>query len=207
MKVFVLPLGNVVFYPGTSKPLNVVEPHYVQMIQDSLRLNVPVAIGFVDDPSREHYFQYNQNLEFVPPVVGYGVPLILEVRPDGSLLIFLQGRGKARLGKVLNEGSPYIVCEAEKLVELNDVRPDHLGSLMTLHKVLVQWVSGHVTDPYQREVFLKNLRQPEEVVGCFASFLVRDNDMQQMILESDNINEKIDLIHGMVASGEAGALR
>ena len=111
MEVFVFPLGQTVFYPKTSKPLNIFEPRYLQMVKDSIALGVPIAVGFVDDPGVQHQFFYGQPLSFVRPVVGFGMPLIVEDRADGSLLIFLQGKGKARPGRVLDQVTPSIVCD------------------------------------------------------------------------------------------------
>lgn len=202
MEVFVFPLGHVVFYPSTSKPLNIFEPRYLQMVRDSLATGTPIAIGHVDEPTQEYQYFSGKDLGFVRQVAGYGHPVILEERSDGSLLIFLQGHGKVRLGAVKEKGSPYIVCEAEVLLENHIVDPGKAVAFMTINKVLVSWINTHVPDPVNRDQFLRNIRSPEEVIGCFASYLVADRDMQQLILESDDINEKIQLVGGLIQSGE-----
>lgn len=202
MELFVFPLGHVVFYPSIAKPLNIFEPRYIQMIQDSQSTGTPIAIGYVDEPDREYKFESGQSLNFVRPVVGYGTPIILEQRMDGSYGVFLQGAGKARLGKVLDRGTPYIVCEAEKIDENHNIDMNQAVHFMTINKVLINWVNSHIADPLQREQFLRNIRSAEEVIGCFASYIVADHDMQQLILESNDINEKIDLVSGLISSGE-----
>jgi|SRR6185312_4966690 len=202
MEIFVFPLGRVVFYPSTSKPLNIFEPRYVQMVKDSMATGTPIAIGYVDDPEGEHIFHYGQPLSFVRPVVGFGHPIVLEERPDSSMMIFLQGQGKARLGRVLDSSKPYIVCESEIISENHVVDPNQTQDFFTLNKVLISWITNHVPDPSNREQFLKNIRSPEEVIGCYASYLVADHDMQQLILESNDINEKIHIVNGLIQSGE-----
>jgi ATP-dependent Lon protease len=202
MEIFVFPLSRVVFYPSTSKPLNIYEPRYLQMVRDSLDSGTPIAIGHVDDPEGEHVFHYGQPLSFVRSVVGFGHPIVLEERPDGSMMIFLQGHGKARLGRAMPANKPYIVCEAEVISENHDVDPGRTQDFLTINKVLVNWIGHHIPDPSNREQFLKNIRSPEEVIGCYASYLVADHDMQQLILESNDINEKIHLVNGLIVSGE-----
>ncbi|MEZ0391373.1 MAG: LON peptidase substrate-binding domain-containing protein [Pseudobdellovibrionaceae bacterium] len=204
MRVYVFPLGNVVFYPSISKPLNVFEPRYVQMVRDSIAQGVPIALAYVDDPDQEYVYQYGSPLSFVRPIAGYGHPLILEERPDGSLLVFLQGRGKVRLGTAVDLKTPYIACEAEPIVEnhLMQNSNDVVQEFTTINKVLVKWLETHIPEPNNRDQFLRNIRSAEEVIGCFASYLVADHDMQQLLLESDDINEKIHLVSGLIASGE-----
>lgn len=203
MEVFVFPLGQTVFYPKTSKPLNIFEPRYLQMVKDSIALGVPIAVGFVDDPGVQHQFFYGQPLSFVRPVVGFGMPLIVEERADGSQLIFLQGKGKARLGKVLDQGTPYIVCEADIIDEDDLLDPSLAVNFLTLQKVLIKWLHNHIPDPHHRDQFIRNLKSPSEVVACVASYMVHDFDMQQLILEANSLDERIQLVMGLVSSSEA----
>lgn len=202
MKVFVFPLGNVVFYPSTSKPLNIFEPRYIQMVRDSIQSNTPIALGYVDDPDHEYQYHAGQPLSFVRQIAGYGLPMILDERPDGSLLIFLQGRGKAKLGPVVGVGTPYIVCEAEAIEENHLLENSVAQEFMMINKVLHKWIENHIPEPQNRDQFMKSIRSAEEVIGCFASYLVADHDMQQLLLESNDINEKIHLVSGLIVSGE-----
>ena len=36
-KIPVFPLSNFIFFPNTSAPLNIFEPRYIQMIDDSMK--------------------------------------------------------------------------------------------------------------------------------------------------------------------------
>ncbi len=202
MKVFVFPLGNVVFYPSTSKPLNIYEPRYLQMVRDAIATNTPIALGYVDDPKHEHLYYAGQPLGFVREIAGFGHPVILEERPDGSLLIFLQGHGKAKLGKVIGGAEPYIVCEAEEIPENHEMMGSISREFIMINKVLKNWIEQHIPEPNNRSQFMQSIRSAEEVIGCFASYLVADHDMQQLLLESNDITEKIHMVSRLIASGE-----
>ncbi len=202
MEVFVFPLGEVVFYPSTSKPLNIFEPKYLQMVKDAVSSRTPIALAFVDDPTKRHEYNVGRPLEFARSVAGIGHPLILETRPDGTMMIFLQGAGKVRLKEVVDRHTPYIVCEADLLNENHLLVSDRAQSFFTIKKVMTHWIYQHIPDVNNREQFLKTVQSPEEVVGCFASYLVKDHDLQQLILEHDDINEKVGLIEAMIGSGE-----
>lgn len=202
MQVLLFPMVNSVLYPSTSKPLNIFEPRYVQMMKDAAAQKLPVAIGFIEDPEAQPEVVGGERINFVRSIAGYGEVIIFEEREDKSLLVFVQGKGKVRLGKLMHTQQPYFTVEAEIIEEQHAVTEQHLDRLKTLHKVLVQWIESHLPDARQQQQIINTLQLPEEIVGCFASYLIADYDFQQMILEEDNINNKIDLISRLVESGE-----
>ena len=202
MEVYVFPVGQVLLYPSFSKPFHIIEPRYIKMVEDSIKTGTPVAIGSVYEPEGRYEFKMGEPLSFVRSVVGYGMPVIVERFQNGSIIIFLEGKGKAKLGKVLDRGKEYIVCEADQLDENHDINGSNMEGFMVAHKVMVKWMSDHILDTNARSQFLNYVKTPEQVIGCYASYLVADHDLQQLILESDDINEKIVLINRLIASGE-----
>ena len=202
MEVFLFPLVNTNLFPGTTKPFNVFEPRYVAMIKESIAQNKPVAIAYVEELSAVSAVQVGDRVPFIKEVAGYGYPQIVEERLNGSLLIFIRGAGKVRLGTVKASNSPYLVCQAEVIHEnkyLSVVSQRQLESLMRL---LTRWIASNIPDSNQRRTFLANITQPEEILGSFASYLVRDPDFQQVILESDDLNQKVDYLYRLYESNE-----
>lgn len=202
MEVFLFPLVNVTLFPRTTKPLNIFEPRYLAMIKEAAAKNIPVALGYIEDPSKVTAVKPGEPVPFVREIAGYGTVQIIEERLNGTLLVFLQGQGKVRLGKVLNYGTPYIVCEGHILPEKTVLDSKAELELTSLYKILSRWVHTHIQDPSQRDLFMRHLNLPEEIVGSFASYLVRDYDLQQMVLEYDNLNEKIGFLHRLMESNE-----
>jgi ATP-dependent Lon protease len=201
MKVFLFPLGHVLLYPGTSKPLHIFEPRYLKMVQDAITQKVPIAIGFVDDPQKPLHYEPGQTLGFVRDIVGYGHPQIIETRSDGTMLILLPGNGKAKLGKLIDDSQPYLICEAERIDEDLTISPSGSASYLVLQKLLLAWLQNNIPDSRAREEFRRHLKTPEQVVGCVAAYLVADPDLQQLILEANMLEEKINLLSGMIGAG------
>jgi uncharacterized protein len=200
MEVYLFPVGQVLLYPSFSKPFVVFEPHLVQMMEDAIKNNMPVAIGSVLEPRPDCQYKVGEKVAFVEQIVGYGQPLIVERRSDGTIVVFIEGRGKAKLGEVIDRHKPYIVCAAEKIDETHDVNPENYQHFLVVHKVMVQWMSSHIPDENSRHQFLNYIKTPEQVVGCYASYLLADIDIQQMILESNDINEKVALLDRIISS-------
>lgn len=202
MEVFLFPLVNVTLFPRTTKPLNVFEPRYLSMIKEAAATKTPIALGYIEDPAKVAPVRAGETVPFVREIAGYGYAQIIEERLNGTLLVFLQGQGKLRLGKVLDRGTPYIICESSIIPEKTIVEPSQRSKLVSLEKILIRWVHTHISDSHQQDIFMRNLVHPEEVVGAFASYLVRDYDLQHLVLEYNDINEKVQFLHRLMESNE-----
>lgn len=202
MELFLFPLVNVTLFPRTTKPLNIFEPRYISMIKEAVATKTPIAIGYIEDPGAVMPVRPGDRVPFVREIAGYGYAQVIEERLNGTQLVFLQGQGKVRLGPVIESGTPYIVCEADIIPEMNVIAPESKPQLASLQRILTRWIHTHIPDPAQRDVFMGNLTQPEEIIGSFASYLVRDYDLQQMVLEYDDINQKVQYLHRLTESNE-----
>lgn len=194
MKCFIFPLTHTNLFPLTTKPLNIFEPRYLQMVEDSLETKTPIALAYVPE-----------NGDTYRSISGYGFPQVIDERPNDTLLIFLPGQGKIRIlseDKDETSKKPYIVatCEVvtEDLVCDEALKPKY----MTLSKLLVQWVEKHIPDAQQRDLFIRSLKGPQEIVSAFAAYLIRDYDLQYEMMEIFNINDQIRYLYRLYESNE-----
>lgn len=202
MEIFLFPLVNVTLFPGTTKPLNIFESRYLKMIQDSIQTQTPIALGFVDDPLKVKSLQVGESVDYVQSICGYGHPQIIEERENGSLLVFIYGMGKIRLKNLKRDSEPYLVCEAEVIKEVDTLTEFRMAQLRKLHLLLNRWIERNIVDPAQREIFARSISQPQEIIGASASYLIRDHDFQQEVLEKNTFEEKVELIYRLAGSSE-----
>lgn len=193
MKCFVFPLTHANLFPLTTKPLNIFEPRYLQMIEDSLESKTPVVLAYVPE-----------NGDTYRSVAGFGFPQVIDQRPNDTLLIFLPGQGKVR---ILHEETsdplkPYIIAECEMINEDLEVDEALKPKYMKLSALLVQWVHKHIPDAEQREIFVRSLKGPHEIVSAFAAYLIRDYDLQYEMMEIFNINDQIRYLYRLYESNE-----
>ncbi|MBK7963810.1 MAG: LON peptidase substrate-binding domain-containing protein [Bdellovibrionales bacterium] len=205
MEVLLLPLVNVTLFPRTTKPLNIFEPRYLDLVRDSVQNQKPIAIAFVEEAQAQKAPVVGEIFAGIRAIAGFGQAQIIEERSNGTLLVFVQGLGKVKLGVVKDFQRGYVVCEAEQVLENQELDESVKPKLDDLRKILTRWIHAHIPDPAQQELFLKNVSGPEEVVGAFSSYLVRDYDLQQMVLEFDNINEKVRFLFRLIESAEVTA--
>ena len=189
---FLFPLTNVTLFPRTTKPLNIFEPKYLGVVKESISQGTPIAICFVPEGSTE-----------IRPVAGFSIPQVIEERPDGTMLVFMSGQGKVRLDitniKITNEIQ---VAEGEIVIEdlvLDDkLKPKY----MALSEALIRWIREHIPDPQQREIFIRGLAGPQEVIGAFAAYLILDYDLQYEMMEIDSLNDQIRFLYRLLESGK-----
>lgn len=192
MKCFVFPLTHANLFPLTTKPLNIFEPRYLQMVEDSLETKTPIALAYVPE-----------NGDTYRSISGFGIPQVIDQRPNDTLLIFLPGQGKIRiLQEDTSDAKPYIIAECEIVVEDLEVDETLKPKYMTLSKLLVQWVQKHIPDAEQRDIFIRSLKGPQEIVSAFAAYLIRDYDLQYEMMEIFNINDQIRYLHRLYESNE-----
>lgn len=192
MKCFVFPLTHANLFPLTTKPLNIFEPRYLQMVEDSLETKTPIALAYVPE-----------NGDTYRSIAGFGLPQVIDQRPNDTLLIFLPGQGKIRiLQEDTSDTKPYLIAECEIVVENLEVDETLKPKYMTLSKLLVQWVQKHIPDAEQRDIFIRSLKGPQEIVSAFAAYLIRDYDLQYEMMEIFNINDQIRYLHRLYESNE-----
>ena len=84
-KIAVFPLSNFIIFPGTTVPLNIFEPRYLDMVNDSMKSNK--LIGMIQPKTQN-------NLKNVPELYNVGcLGKIISFREteDGRYLIELKG--------------------------------------------------------------------------------------------------------------------
>ena len=100
----VFPLSNFIIFPGTSVPLNIFEPRYVEMINDSMKTNR--MIGLIQ-PKKNKINSISDLYE----VGCLGKITSFEDTPDGRYLIDLNGLSRFKVVKEIKNSKKYRECE------------------------------------------------------------------------------------------------
>jgi ATP-dependent Lon protease len=138
----------------------------------------------------------------IRPIAGYSVPQVIESRPDGTLLVFMAGQGKVRLDiNSRTSENQFSVMQGELIQEDQQLDDSLKAHYITLSEVLVRWVTQHIADPLQRDIFIKSLIGPREVVGAFSAYLIYDYDLQYEMMEISSLNVQIEFLYRLLESG------
>lgn len=188
VEVAVFPLTRVTLFPETTKPLNIFEPRYIQMIEDALKYDRLVALVFTEPTSeRVQAVGVKGRLR---AIAGVGRVNLIERRDDKTMLILLEAVGKARLEHVIEDEAPYLKAKARWIPEKRELGNENIFILHRLMKALSRWLNVHVQDTDAREQFLAKLTTAEQRINAICSLMVLDSDLQQTLLEVDSVDER-----------------
>lgn len=185
--VFLFPLPRMVFFPQTNKPLNVFEPRFVKMVNDAIESGAQVALAYAEDGRRKTSRELGQ----VRRVAGVGTIHLLERRPDGTMLVLLKGTGKVRLERAIQSDEPYLAVETSWIAENTSIEQSNLFLLNRMSKEFGKWLEFAVPNFDQRAAFLELVASPAEKINYMCSLMVLDPELQQALLETDDLNERL----------------
>ena len=104
--ISIFPLSNFIIFPGTSVPLNIFEPRYIEMINDSMKTNK--LIGLIQ-PKKNNI---NSILD-LHEIGCLGKIINFKDTSDGRYLIDLNGLVRFKIIKEIQNDKSYRECEID----------------------------------------------------------------------------------------------
>ena len=176
----VFPLSNFIIFPNTTVPLNIFEPRYVEMINDSMKTNK--MIGLIQPK--------NNKTDSIPSLHGVGclgrITSFKDV--DGRYLIDLSGLSRFNIVKEIKNNKVYRECEVSfdnffsdlkltkeelKFSDLELIFKD-LKSLFEKKGYIINWKS----------LEKQNLNETINALAMASPFSLEE---KQILLESENL--------------------
>ena len=189
MRFFLFSLKDFIFYPHISLSMHVNNAHHAEILRQNLLNHCFLAIN--PFPSADMTKGKILTLVSVYVLQDYGAE---------GMLVVLKGHAKVKVNKVFKVDEIYDVCEGLPVAEKNLVHRNNEEKLIHLRKMLFFWLKENVQNSYQLLHLLNNLNEPENVVAYLSMFLLSDQDVQQWVLEFNNIDNKINALHGLLHS-------
>ena len=114
--IAVFPLSNFIIFPKTTVPLNIFEPRYLEMINDSMKTNK--FIGMIQPKSINNENSLAPSLHKIGCL---GKITSFKETDDGRYLIDLKGIIRFKILKEISDNKPYRSCEINFEDYLNDL--------------------------------------------------------------------------------------
>ena len=105
-KISVFPISNFIIFPKTTVPLNVFEPRYIDMINDSMQTNK--FIGMIQPKIIK---EINHDIPELHKIGCLGKIKSFKEAEDGRYLIDLKGMIRFEIIKEVKSNKKYRVCE------------------------------------------------------------------------------------------------
>ena len=176
----VFPLSNFIIFPQTTVPLNIFEPRYVQMINDSMLTNK--MIGLIQ-PKKD-------TISSIPSLheVGCMGEITSFKDSDGTCLIEIIGLSRFKIVKEVKNKKLYRECE----ISFNDFTNDTEFQKEELKFSDLEVIFKNLKSLFKKKGYIINWKSLEkqnlsETINALAMASPFSLEEKQILLESQNL--------------------
>ena len=177
----VFPLSNFIIFPNTTVPLNIFEPRYIEMINDSMKTNK--LIGLIQPKKNK--------LNSVPDLheIGcLGKIISFKNNEDGRYLIELNGVTRFKIIKENKSDKPYRTCE----ITYDNYKDDLNVPKKELKFSDLELIFKDLKSLFEKKGYIINWRSLEnqdlnETINALAMASPFSLEEKQILLESQNL--------------------
>ena len=177
----IFPLSNFIIFPDTTVPLNVFEPRYVEMINDSMKTNK--LVGLIQPK------QNNINSILDLHETGcLGKITNFKDTSDGRYLIDLNGLSRFKIIKEIKNNKPYRECE----ISFEDYQDDLVLQKGELKFSDLELIFKDLKSLFEKKGYIINWKSLEkqnlnETINALAMASPFSLEEKQILLESENL--------------------
>ena len=177
----VFPLSNFIIFPETTVPLNIFEPRYVEMINDSMKTNK--MIGLIQPKTSK--------INSIPELhqVGcLGKITSFKDTSDGRYLIELNGLSRFKIIKEIKNNKSYRECE----IDFEDYQDDLISQKEELKFADLELIFKDLKSLFKKKGYIINWKSLEkqnlnETINALAMASPFSLEEKQILLESQNL--------------------
>ena len=180
----VFPLSNFIIFPKTTVPLNIFEPRYVEMINDSMKKNK--FIGMIQPKSINNENSLAPSLHKIGCL---GKITSFKETDDGRYLIDLKGIIRFKILKEIADNKPYRSCE----INFDDYLNDLSEKKENLKFSDLELIFRDLRQLFEKRGFIINWKALEkqsldEIINALAMASPFSLEEKQVLLEAVNLN-------------------
>ena len=194
-KIPVFPLSNFIIFPKTTVPLNIFEPRYIDMINDSMKSNK--LIGMIQ-PKTSNIKQIKPELHEVGCL---GKITSFRETEDGRFLIEVKGVIRFRKIKELSTENKYRVLE----VNFKDFYQDLEDKKENLKFSDLELIFKDLKSLFEKRGFIINWKALEkqsldETINALAMASPFSLEEKQVLLEAQNLDNRKEKISQILST-------
>ena len=177
----VFPLSNFIIFPDTTVPLNIFEPRYVEMINDSMKTNK--FIGLIQPKKNNN----NSTLD-LHETGCMGKIINFKDTSDGRYMIELIGLVRFKITKEIKNSKSYRECE----IDFEDYKDDLILQKEELKFSDLELIFKDLKSLFEKKGYVINWKSLEkqnlnETINALAMASPFSLEEKQILLESQNL--------------------
>jgi Lon protease-like protein len=179
----VFPLSNFIIFPKTTVPLNIFEPRYIEMINDSMKSNK--LIGMIQPKKTKD--------EFTPPTLHkigcMGKITSFKETEDSRYIIELKGLIRFNIVEEIHSNKKYRECE----ISFKDFNKDLEDKKEQINFSDLELVFKDLKSLFEKRGFIINWKDLEkqsldEIINALAMASPFSLEEKQVLLEAETLN-------------------
>jgi len=190
----VFPLSNFIIFPHTTVPLNIFEPRYIEMINDSMKTNK--MIGLIQPKNND-----DGSIPGLHKVGCLGKITNFKDTSDGRYMIDLNGITRFKVTKEIKSSKPYRICETtydnfelDLTSEKKKLKFSDLESIFKDLKLLFE-KKGYIIN--WKSLEKQDLNETINALAMASPFSLEE---KQILLESKNLEARKDKISEILST-------
>ena len=182
-KISIFPLSNFIMFPNTSVPLNIFEPRYIEMINDSMKTNR--IIGMVQPKNQK------KNIPELYSVGCAGKITSFNETDDGRYLIVINGICRFKILKEINNNKTYRECE----ISFDEYNEDANEKNNEIKFTDLELIFKNLKSFFKKKGYIINWKELEkqsldQTINTLAMASPFSLQEKQVLLETININNR-----------------
>jgi hypothetical protein len=182
-KIPIFPLSNFIIFPKTTVPLNIFEPRYIAMVNDSMRSNK--LIGMIQPKA----IAAKENLLDLHNIGCLGKIASFKEAEDGRYIIELKGLIRFEIIKEIKSRNKYRECE----VDFNNFHQDLDEKKEQIKFSDLELIFKNLKSLFEKRGFIINWKELEkqsldEIINALAMASPFSLEEKQVLLEAKNLN-------------------
>jgi ATP-dependent Lon protease len=185
----VLPLRDIVVFPGMVAPLFVGREKSIQALEYSMSLEKDVFLlaqrqAKIDDPSERELYQ-----------IGTVSTILQMLRlPDGTVKVLIEGRYRARARRYLPNKTFFLV-EVEELTDLPATEPEREALVRTVKNTFENYQKFNKKIPQELVHTINGLDDPGRLVDALVPHLGIKLEQKQEVLEIIQVSQRLEKLY------------
>tara|TARA_Y100000816_G_scaffold269532_1_gene232542 strand:- start:1848 stop:2495 length:648 start_codon:yes stop_codon:yes gene_type:complete len=185
-KIAVFPLSNFIIFPKTTVPLNIFEPRYLDMINDSMRTNK--LLGMIQPKMIKNE---NSDIPELYKIGCMGKITNLQKTDDGRYLIELKGLIRFNIINEIKSNKKYRECE----ISFNEYYGDLIDQKEDLKFSDLELIFKDLKNLFEKKGFIINWKALEnqsldETINALAMASPFTLEEKQVLLETKNLDSR-----------------
>ena len=182
-KLPVFPLSNFIIFPNTTVPLNIFEPRYLDMINDSMKSNK--LIGMIQPKNSKN----ENNAPKLHDVGCLGKITSFRETEDGRYLIELKGKTRFQKVNEVNSDKKYRILEVDYKNFANDLSNEKVK----INFSDLELIFKDLKSLFEKKGFIINWKALEkqsldETINALSMASPFSLEEKQVLLEAENLD-------------------